>query len=168
MRETNSVPIHALLWNTKRSSVRHKVERWSTLRDEDGAPQDVTIDDLSLTGFRMSGVKDLAKGDPIRVGLAGVGAREATVIWVDDGIAGCNFSAPITPHQFEKTVFANTVVEADFGPYAPPAHEIAESRGPGHAISVRRMLAIIVAAAFMAWGCVIAAGYMIAWLLGAI
>lgn len=168
MRETNSVPIHALLWNTNRSSIRHKVERWSTLRDENGTPQDVTIDDLSLTGFRMSEVKDLTKGDLIKVGLAGVGAREAIVIWVGDGIAGCNFSSPITPLQFEKTVSANTVVEADFGPYSPSAHEIAESRGPSHAISVRRMLAIIVAAAVMAWGCVIAVGYIVAWLLGAI
>jgi hypothetical protein len=166
MRETNSVPIHALMWSTKRSSIRHKVERWSTLRIGNDAPQDVTIDDLSLTGFRMSGVDEMTKGDLIMVGLAGVGAREANVVWVGDGIAGCSFSSSITPHQFEKTISANTVVEADFGPYAPSSHELGESESSGRAMSGRRMLAIIIAAAVAAWGAFIAIGYGIALLLG--
>lgn len=166
MRETNSVPIHALMWNTKRSSIRHKVERWSTLRTSDGAPQDVTIDDLSLTGFRMSGGDKMAQGDLIMVGLAGIGAREATVVWVGDGIAGCDFSVPITPLQFEKTITANTVVQADFGPYSPSAHEIGKSEGSGRTMSDRRALTIIIVAALVAWGGFIALGYAIAWLLG--
>lgn len=166
MRQTNSVPIHALMWSTKRSSIRHKVERWSTLRTGDGAPQDVAIDDLSLTGFRMSGVNELANGDRIMVGLAGVGAREATVVWVGDGIAGCSFSVPITPLQFEKTLSANTVVEADFGPYASGSGEIGES--VGRAKSAGRMLVTILGAAVAAWGGFIAIGYAIAWLLGLI
>lgn len=166
MRETNSVPIHALMWNTKRSSIRHKVERWSTLRIGNGTPQDVTIDDLSLTGFRMSGVDEMTRGDLIMVGLAGVGAREANVVWVGEGIAGCSFSSPITPHQFEKTISANTVVEADFGDYSPNSHGIGEGAGPARTMSVRRALAIIIAAAVAAWGAFIAIGYVIALLVG--
>ena len=166
MRETNSVPIHAQIWSTNRSSIRHKVERWSTLRASDGKPQDVTIDDLSLTGFRMSGADDMNQGDLIMVGLAGVGAREASVAWVGDGTAGCSFSSPITPLQFEMTISANTVVEADFGPYTPSAHEICESEGFRRTMSDRRALAIIFAAALAAWGVFIALGYAIAWLMG--
>ncbi|WP_336973965.1 hypothetical protein [Sphingobium aromaticiconvertens] len=136
------------------------------MRAGNGAPQDVAIDDLSLTGFRMSGVDEMTKGDLIMVGLAGVGAREASVVWVGDGVAGCSFSSPITPLQFEKTISANTVVEADFGPYSSSADEMGKSEGSGRAMSGRRALVTIIAAAVLAWAGFIALGYVIALLAG--
>lgn len=101
------------------------------------------------------------------VGLAGVGVREAMVVWIRDDSAGCRFSDPITPLQFEQTISANTVVQADFGSLPIPSQKLGESEDSGKGMSGRRVLATIFAAALGAWGGVIALGYAIASLAGA-
>lgn len=152
-----TTPIHTLMWNTKRSSMRRKVERWSTLRASDRMPHDVVIDDLSVTGFRMSGAENLAANDPIRVGLAGIGAREAVVVWTQGEVAGCRFIDAITPAQMDLTIGANTVVDGPFNP--PMAQDIVsltrDDAPPGH------KAAFIILSAITAWAGFIVIGYVI-------
>lgn len=160
MTQKGSNVIRALMWDSRRSSERHNVERLSTVRSG-GVPSDVTIDNLSLTGFHLSGVSALIEGDVINIGLAGVGIREAQVIWTGDGAAGCSFSVPITTTEFEQTISANTVVSAVFGP---------EARAPAESVDTVHVDQIPPAphnpfrffvALFIGWACVAALGYAI-------
>jgi hypothetical protein len=160
MTQARSSSIRALMWDTRRSSDRHVVERLSTLRSGD-APSDVTIDDLSLTGFRMSGVHGLNEGDLIKIGLAGVGVREATVIWLGDGVAGCSFSDPIMQLEFERTISANTVVDAQFRADSVIPVEFDERGDEDQVKSGRHGLKIFVAATVISWAGIVALGYAI-------
>lgn len=150
-------PIHTLMWNADRSSTRRKVGKGSTLRGEDGTPHDVVLEDLSLTGFRISGRNRLTPGDEILVGLAGVGIREATVIWSDEDNAGCQFFTPISSGDMDKTITANTVVEGSFVWTRNPGQEEVVEKPHPTGLSYRRRLAIIGVGAFGTWGVVIAA-----------
>ena len=148
------------MWDTRRSSDRHVVERISTLRTG-GAPSDVTIDDLSLTGFRMSGVHGLHEGDLIKIGLAGVGVREAAIVWLGDGVAGCSFSNPIAQFELERTISASTVVKGQFSADPVTPVEIDERVSEEQVKPGRRGPKFFLAAAVISWAGVVALGYAI-------
>jgi hypothetical protein len=150
-------PIHTLMWNADRSSTRRKVGKGSTLRGEDGAPRDVVLEDLSLSGFRISGHDRLSPGDEIAVGLAGVGVREATVIWSDDRGAGCEFLKPITPVDVDNTLSANTVVRGDFTWSRNIGQTNSAEQSAPRRLSYRRRLAIIGVGAVGTWAILIEA-----------
>lgn len=160
MTQTGPNVIRALMWDTRRSSERHNVERLSTVRSG-GVPSDVTIDNLSLTGFHLSGTSALMEGDVINIGLAGVGIREAQVVWTGDDAAGCSFSVPITTAEFEQTISANTVVSAVFGPEAPTPVETVDTVHVDQIQPARHDPVRFLVALFIGWACVVALGYSI-------
>lgn len=160
MNQQRSTSIRALMWETRRSSERLPVERVSTLRSGN-APSDVMIDNMSLTGFRMSGVHGLHEGDLIRVGLAGVGVRDATVIWLGEAIAGCSFAIPITPAEFECTISANTVIEAKFSADPAVPEQVKEKGGNDEVKSGKQGLRAFFSAIILSWAAVVALGYAI-------
>lgn len=160
MIRTGPNVIRALLWDSRRSSERHNVERLSTVRNE-GIPSDVAIDNLSLTGFHLSGISALMEGDVINIGLAGVGIREARVVWTGEDAAGCSFSIPITTAEFEQTISANTVIPAVFGPEAPAPAETVDMAHADQIQPARNNPARFLVALFIGWACVVALGYAI-------
>lgn len=140
---------NALERNIARADARHAVEKNSTVRDRAGTPYDVVLENLSRTGFRIRSRYRLVPDDEIVVGLAGVGTREATVVWSKDQYAGCQFRHPISQEDVNGLLRAADVVVV--GPFTrnlavPP-------------FSKRRRAAIITVAAIAAWLIFIATGY---------
>ncbi|MDO7833840.1 PilZ domain-containing protein [Sphingobium sp. HBC34] len=107
-------PYRTQLHRFYRAARRQDVHRPSTLRADDGVPVDVLLEDVSITGCRIAGVPDMARGEAILIGLAGVGARLARVIWIEESRAGCHFDAPLSAEEFARTQQAGTVVSGAF------------------------------------------------------
>lgn len=113
-------PYRPRLHRFYRAASRLALRRASTLRTADGAPADVWLEDVSLTGCSLSGVPPLAPGASVLVGLAGVGARAGRVIWVRDGRAGCLFDLPLSAAEFDLAKQAGIIVRANFGARSEP------------------------------------------------
>ncbi len=109
----------------------------------------------------MSGVHGLNEGDLIKIGLAGVGVRDAIIIWLGDGVAGCRFSDPIAQLEFERTISANTVVEAQFSADPVIPAEIDERVGEDQVKSDSHEPKIFLAAVVLSWAAIVALGYAI-------
>lgn len=144
--------IAAKLYRSDRASDRVSLGRESTMRDEHGAPVDIVIEDVSESGCRIRLGEPPASGEVIRIGIAGIGVKMATVIWHDAAVAGCAFAKPLTPFELEKTLTADTLVMGSFAPHdavAPvvvdPAQDVGRDLGP------RDKFFIMLAAAAAAW-----------------
>lgn len=152
---------HAALYRIERTEDRVPVARPSTLRGPNGDPGDVLIEDLSTTGCRLATATDHAIGDEVMIGLAGVGIRQAQVVWAEEGHIGCAFDEPLSLNDIQKTRFAETVAEGRFGNLPTAAEEDAEDGAQGSDFSPRMRLAIIGSLAVASWlaiGGVAAAG----------
>ncbi|QGP77687.1 PilZ domain-containing protein [Sphingobium sp. CAP-1] len=104
-----------------RAARRQQLQRVSTLRADDGAPVDVLLEDVSMSGCRISGAVDLTPGEAIWIGLAGVGTRAARIIWAESGRAGCHFIDPLSAAEFDQTHQASSVVATLFPARPAPA-----------------------------------------------
>lgn len=156
--------LQATLYQYSRTAERLPVERPSTLRSEDGKPIDATIEDLSITGCRLTLPTDASIGDDVMIGLAGVGIRSAMVIWSDANQVGCAFDKPLTMAEFQTVQFAQTVAEGRFpAPPSQPSHDLAYTQSTSKLPPAAR-LAIIFGLATASWaliGGIAAAGYFI-------
>ncbi len=113
----NDMPIAAQMTSDDRGFARFTVDLNATLRDKITRPHDVTIEDLSLTGFRLSGAPDLPVGAPISIGFAGIGTHQARIMRRDADIYGCEFITPITQDMLHMAL--HTPIEAPIA--FPPA-----------------------------------------------
>ncbi|SEN65462.1 PilZ domain-containing protein [Sphingomonas gellani] len=137
----------------RRTLPRATIARPSTLRAEDAVPLDVTVEDLSIAGFRFSSADPIAVGTPVRVGLAGAGRADAEVAWRKGTHHGCLFTSPLTPAAIEAA-FTNAVS----GATATIAPRVATTSTPSTAGTWRiagsaRFLLVAVAGASI-WGLV--------------
>lgn len=89
----------AKLYNDERLAERYAVRLDGTLRNTNAVPQDVVIDDLSVTGFRTTSAIGLAVSDVITLGIFGVGLRSAKVSRESDDSYGCQFLEPLTAQE---------------------------------------------------------------------
>lgn len=105
--------ITAQIINDDRGSERYAVGLNATLRDRITRPHDVMIEDLSLTGFRLSGGPALEVGAQASIGFAGIGVHQAQVMRRDGSGYGCEFVTPITREMLVHAL--------DVGPVAPIA-----------------------------------------------
>jgi hypothetical protein len=108
----------------RRTRPRAAIARPSTLRTIDAEPVDVTVEDLSASGFCFSNVISIPAGTHVRIGLAGGGRADAEITWQKGTRHGCVFTPPLTPAQSETafthelggpaiiTVLANTDASA--------------------------------------------------------
>lgn len=166
--------IAARLYQDGRWAERHTVELEATLRDSDWAPVDVTIEDLSHGGFRVVAGAELAVGDAIALGIAGIGTREAKVVWGTAGIYGCEFVVPLSDADLRTAVSAPVATPIAFPktplptPQATPVAEGRNAPAQEEKFSVRTRLAIIVGSAVLAWMLVFALGYGLWALAGAL
>lgn len=117
--------IAAQMTSDDRGFARFTVDLNATLRDRITRPHDVTIEDLSLTGFRLGGAPDLAVGAPISIGFAGIGMHQARVMRRDADIYGCEFVTPITQDMLNMAL--NTPIEAPIA--FPVSAEASRSEG---------------------------------------
>jgi len=154
-------PIHALMWNGGRQHERTTLQRRTTLRDEEGWARDVILEDLSLSGFKMESDERLIPGQLILIGLEGVGARSAKVMWSRDDQAGCRFTRPITQSEMDTTLTASVVIETNFAFSRAPVGQKAPDAPEQEGLSARRRLAIILVAGTVFWGIAIAIGLAI-------
>lgn len=102
------------LYRGDRQADRFGVNRRSTLRAGPGHAVDAIIQDLSACGCRIHGQFSLRPGETIQVGLAGVGARTATVVWSDGDVAGCEFAQWLSYEEIKQTSTAQTLIDVDF------------------------------------------------------
>jgi hypothetical protein len=166
--------IAARLYQDGRWAERHAVELDATLRDSDWAPVDVTIEDLSHGGFRLVAGAELATGDAIAIGIARIGTREAKVVWGTAGIYGCEFVAPLSDADLRTALAgpASTPIAFPKAPLPTPQQTPPVVQGwstPGEPkFPVRTRLAIIVGGAVAAWMLVLALGYGLWALAGAL
>ena len=66
----------------------------------------VTVNDLSTHGARISFAHILRAGDQFFLKLPVIEPVEAEVVWVDQFEAGCKFLKPIHPVMFETVIRA--------------------------------------------------------------
>ena len=99
----------------RRADARMRIEQASTVRDHQGGPRDVMVDDLSRTGFRCFSAQPLPVGALVRLGLAGAGVASARVTRREGKAHGCEFETPLTPAQLESAFTASNAVRATVG-----------------------------------------------------
>ncbi len=167
--------IAARLYQDGRWAERHPVELEATLRDSDWAPVDVTIEDLSHGGFRVVAGAELKVGDSIALGIAGIGTREAKVVWGTAGIYGCEFLTPLSDGDLRSAVSGPTATPIAFPKTplptpqpTPPSAQGATVQAAEEKFTVRTRLAIIVGSAVIAWMLVFGLGYGLWALAGAL
>lgn len=150
-----STAIYAKLLTNRRALDRAEAGRASTIRQQDQIPVDVVIDDLSCGGCRVSGDLGLAVDDRVTIGLPGIGACPAKVIWTKDGSTGLEFHRALTGHDVDIACETNTLIDGHFGlVHAGPPPPLDRDDGVDDAderLSPRRRLGIIIAAAICAW-----------------
>ncbi|WP_176592680.1 PilZ domain-containing protein [Sphingobium sp. EM0848] len=158
MKSPYVIPMQRL----QRKFDRHPLNRASTLRSDDGKPVDVLLENMSLTGFKISTSADLAIGEAVIIGLAGVGVRSARVVWSENGQAGCAFDQPLTALELEETEKAQTVITGAFRSEAGDDGAVPDMLFAGMATPVsprlrsRYRLALIMFATVASWGVFIA------------
>lgn len=139
----------AHLYRTQRGAARHEAQFDATLRDPDKRPFDVVVEDLSTTGFLVPAVTRLSPGQPITLGVAGVGMCHARVVREDARGYGCEFLFPLSGAELADALAASPSEPIALAPrpFAPAAHGAARAEG----LSIRARIAVIVAAATAAW-----------------
>lgn len=130
-----------------RGAVRFTVDHDSTVRGMNGEPVDVVVENFSRTGFLFTGDADLPVGTLISVGLAGAGAREATVVRRDGQQHGCEFLVPIPRRDManafrsQDEVLAELQAALDRGFMArPPDPDDFPPPRPTRVFSLRRLI----------------------------
>ena len=119
----------AKLYRDERAADRQAVALDATLRKPDQRPVDILIEDLSITGFRMTGATGLALDAILTVGISGIGRREARVVRRSDDHFGCEFLVPILAAEIARAQTVDTIVHADFGGVSEAAGDPALDAG---------------------------------------
>ncbi|WP_230482066.1 PilZ domain-containing protein [Sphingomonas sp. Leaf21] len=111
--------ITAQMISDDRGSERYAVDLDATLRDRVAQPYDVVIEDLSATGFRLSGGPALTTGAVASIGFAGIGVHPVRVIRQEGMTYGCEFVTPLNAEMLNKAL-----VSAPSDPLAFPNQEM--------------------------------------------
>ncbi|MEC3912825.1 PilZ domain-containing protein [Sphingobium sp. CR2-8] len=151
--------LHAKLLTERRANDRAGMARPSTMRGNEQIPIDIIIEDLSCGGCRVSGDLGLAVDDRVTIGLPGIGACAAQVVWSGGGGTGLEFDRGLTGHDIDIARETDTLVDGHFGlvirDTPEPLHD-----GEREILSVRRRVGVIAASAICAWGIAITAVWM--------
>lgn len=93
--------------NETRRAKRRDTRSASTLRADGVVPIDVIVLDVSATGVRIVADVDLPIGCEVSIGLAGMGATRAFVVWKDRPMYGCSFEKTLPP-EVEARAFSSS------------------------------------------------------------
>lgn len=114
----------------ERRSTRTRLLLDAGVRHGDAPFTEITVHDLSATGFRAESAADLSPGMVVEIDLPGIGVREAEVMWAGHPYAGCAFQEPLLREQVRAALEASPVVWGEFG--AQDDNLSALSRGKGY------------------------------------
>jgi hypothetical protein len=148
----------AYLYRDSRWAERHTVERDATLRDSDWSPIDVTVEDLSESGFSVVAATDLAIGAEIGLGLSGIGMREARVVRRAAGLYGCEFLVPLTTQELRAALATPPMTPT---PLPFDRAEIGAPEEHPERLPLGMRAVAIAAGAILAWAIVIALGWVL-------
>ena len=98
-----------------RRAKRRRADAPSTLRATASGPVDSFVHDISATGAKISCDAELLIGDFVTIGLTGVGAVRAIVVWRRGHDYGLDFVISLTPEQVERAFAEGSVISL-----APP------------------------------------------------
>jgi hypothetical protein len=152
------MPVTAKLYQDSRQDFRQSVNLDGTLRDPYGDAFDVTIENLSATGFRIPAVATLSVDDLVSLGLPGVGMRQARVVRSGNAHYGCEFLAPLSPIEFQAAVVAITVEPVIFP--TEPQSDVASETDYADRLTPPTKIAIVVAIGLLAWVPFVVAGLL--------
>ena len=93
-----------------RRAERRSANAPSTLRAHSGGPVDTFVHDVSQTGARIESEAELILGDFVSIGLTGVGAVRAIVVWKREHQYGLDFIVPLTADDAARAFAKGTVV----------------------------------------------------------
>ncbi|MBW6528693.1 hypothetical protein KZ813_17765 [Sphingomonas sp. RHCKR7] len=91
------VEIAARVYRTRRAGERYDTEARSTLRGASQVPLDVLLDQISPSGCHIVTAEDVAVGEWISLGIAGLGRVEALVVRSTRTGYGCAFISHVPP-----------------------------------------------------------------------
>lgn len=80
-----------------RRTARYEMKFRASLREQGTSKFDVTILDLSVTGFRFKCSFNLRDGTRVWLTIPGLSALESEVVWHDGYSYGCAFTSPLYP-----------------------------------------------------------------------
>ncbi|MCT2398384.1 PilZ domain-containing protein [Novosphingobium mangrovi (ex Huang et al. 2023)] len=134
----------------QRAGDRRDVAIPATIR-KTGAPIDVEIENLSVTGFRASLNSILKEGDSVSIGAAWLGRRTARVVWAMHPRYGFAFDAPL---QTSDVLAAKAIENVEpLGNIAfPPEQDAAPLVERPVRLGVVRSVALATAETFIAIG----------------
>ncbi len=84
-----------------RRTMRKAVQLKARLRDRGATRFDITVLDLSMTGFRAETAYRLNPGQLVWISLPGLAGIEAAVAWQERQFVGCQFATPLHPAVFD-------------------------------------------------------------------
>lgn len=97
----------------RRGSIRFAIDRESTLRDMEGRPFDVRVEDLSRTGLLFASAQIFPVGTVLSIGLSGGGTHEAKVVWQQGERHGCEFFMPLPRSKMDRAFQGQAAVLAE-------------------------------------------------------
>jgi hypothetical protein len=103
----------------RREDARATVARASTVRASNEQPYDVTVGDLSRTGFSFTSSDPVPIGAIIHIGLAGAGRAAAQVTWRAGDRYGCRFQSKLSTMQLNAAF--SQPIEASIAQLPPTA-----------------------------------------------
>lgn len=115
--------VELLNTDDRRVADRRHVHRVSTVRAADAVPVDVEMLDLSHTGASFRASTAFPPNARIRLGLAGAGTVDATIVRRDGAVHGCEFDTSLSPAQSAMAFGVSSVVDfaaIDAQPLPPP------------------------------------------------
>ncbi|MGZ8282612.1 MAG: PilZ domain-containing protein [Allosphingosinicella sp.] len=87
-----------------RRAERRMVNLAARLRDPGASMADIEVLNLSIAGFQAQGDFALEAGSHVWLKLPGLEAQGCTVVWVENGKAGFEFTSPLHPATLELLV----------------------------------------------------------------
>lgn len=95
----------------RRAGARRRVQAASTLRGPDNQAIDVTVSELSPSGFRVRLQRPLEIGSVVQLGLPGEGRFAARIVRRDGDSYGCEFFDYLDPQRVGDAFSQDTVTQ---------------------------------------------------------
>ena len=97
--------MHSMRTDPPRKDVRAAERRLvgirAQLREMGSGRQDVNVEDLSITGFRVDSIYRVTVGATVFLTIPTFAAMEAQVVWAHKSGYGCQFAQPLHPAVFD-------------------------------------------------------------------
>ncbi|MBW4331207.1 PilZ domain-containing protein [Stakelama sp. CBK3Z-3] len=116
--------VEAVIFRDADRAPRVRLDTEATLRDDAGYPVELTLIDLSQSGFLIRTAVELDIGEQFSIGIPGVAAHRAVVRRRDGDEYGCEFFQPLTEQEVSQAGLDTVIAwpgtdTADFAAHPP-------------------------------------------------